>query len=157
MSTDVYQRITAWLTEQQIEFKALHHEPTRTSEAAAAARGEDVRIGGKAILMKINKTFRLLVLSAALKVDSRKVKDYFGTRRTRFATPDELSELTGVIPGAVPPFGSPINDLELYVDESILANDRIAFNAGSLTDSIIMSTKDYLELVKPKVIQFSKS
>ena len=157
MSTELYQRIVDWLTENGIEFKAMSHEPTRTSEASAAARGESVKIGGKAIVMKIDKTFRLLVLSAALKVDSRKVKDHFGTRRTRFATTEELAELTGAVPGAVPPFGAPITNLEMYVDESILANEKIAFNAGALTESIIMSTKDYLDLVKPKVISFSQA
>jgi prolyl-tRNA editing enzyme YbaK/EbsC (Cys-tRNA(Pro) deacylase) len=29
------------------------------------------------------------------------------------------------------------------VDASVLANQRIAFNAGSLTDSVIMPVEDY--------------
>lgn len=157
MSREVYQKIKAWLSEEGISFKSMSHEPTRTSEDSARARGEDVQIGGKAILLKVSKSFYLFVLSAALKVDSRKIKDHFGTGRTRFATPEELKELTGVVPGAVPPFGPPIIDLQLFVDESILANDRIAFNAGLLTESIIMSTKDYLELVKPEVFKFSQA
>ena len=56
----------------------------------------------------------------------------------------------------IPPFGRPIIELDIYVDESITRNDRIAFNAGSLTDSITMDTKDYLELAKPTIYIFSK-
>ena len=60
------------------------------------------------------------------------------------------------MPGCVPPFGRPILDLDLYVDEALLHNDRIAFNAGSLTDSIIMEMEDYVALAEPAVFAFSK-
>jgi len=79
----------------------------------------------------------------ARRLDSAKIKKALGAKRTRFATPEELHDLTGLVSGAVPPFGEPILSLPLYLDASILANDRIAFNAGSLTDSIIMSVDDY--------------
>jgi Ala-tRNA(Pro) deacylase len=52
----------------------------------------------------------------------------------------------------VPPFGPPILPLPLYVDEGIQANERIAFNAGSLTDSIVMAVPDYLRLAQPERI-----
>ena len=58
-------------------------------------------------------------------------------------------DLTGLVPGSVPPFGRPILDLELVVDESVLANERIAFNAGSLTESVIMATEDWREIARP--------
>ena len=85
----------------------------------------------------------LLVISAARRLDSAKLKRALGVKKTRFATADELHDLTGLVPGAVPPFGEPVLPLPLYVDASVLANQRIAFNAGSLTDSIIMSVDDY--------------
>ena len=43
--------------------------------------------------------------------------------------------------------GEPILPLPLHVDRSVLANDRIAFNAGLLTDSIIMATADWRRAV----------
>lgn len=134
----------------------MHHEPTRTSEASAKARGEDISIGGKALIMKIKGEFKLFVLSAALKIDSKKIKEFFHTKKTRFADAEELKSLTGLVPGAIPPFGRPILELDLYVDRSILENERIAFNAGSLTDSIIMNTKDYMMLSNPQIFHFSK-
>jgi prolyl-tRNA editing enzyme YbaK/EbsC (Cys-tRNA(Pro) deacylase) len=48
----------------------------------------------------------------------------------------------------VPPFGEPIVPLPLVADLGLLANDRVAFNAGSLTDSIIMSAEDYRRVAK---------
>ncbi|HVP11160.1 MAG TPA: hypothetical protein VMV94_08255 [Phycisphaerae bacterium] len=45
---------------------------------------------------------------------------------------------------------------DLFVDSSILENERIAFNAGSLTNSIIMNVQDYLHVAHPAVLSFSK-
>jgi len=66
-----------------------------------------------------------------------------------------LLELTGLPPGAVPPFGQPILPFELYVDESIRENAVIAFNAGELTTSLILSVEDYLRLAQPTIFRFS--
>ena len=116
------------------------------------ARGESVRIGGKALLIMTGDVFRLFVMSAALKLDNTALRHHFGTHRTRFATPEELMKLTGLVPGSVPPFGRPILPFDLYLDESIPSNDRIAFNAGSLTDSVIMSVADYLRIAQPAAV-----
>jgi Ala-tRNA(Pro) deacylase len=136
-------------------FREVHHAPTTTSEESARARGEDISIGGKAILMKVKDAFHLFVLSAALRVDSEAIRRRFGVKKVRFATPEELRERTGLVPGSVPPFGRPILDVDLYVDSSIPRNPRIAFNAGSLTDSIILGMDDYLRLARPEVFEFS--
>ncbi len=104
----------------------------------------------------MNDTLKLFVLSAARQLDSNAIKQRFGAKKTRFATADELRELTGLVPGSVPPFGQPVLPFELYVDESILENEKIAFNAGSLTDSIIMLVQDYERIAKPVVFRFSK-
>ena len=156
MGGEVHRRIRAYLQESGVHFRELHHEPTRTSEESARVRGEELRNGGKAILLKVDNVFRLFVLSAARKLDSSKVKQHFGVKRLRFATREELLELTGLEPGSIPPFGSPIFDMELFVDPSITENERIAFNAGSLTDSIIMNVKDYLRLAAPVIFDFSR-
>ena len=152
----VFDDITRHLIGHSIQFRAVHHEPTHTSEASAKARGEDISVGGKAIVLKVDDKFMLFVLSAALKVDSQKIREHFKAKKTRFATPEELMHLTGLVPGSVPPFGKPFIDLDLYVDSSIARNDVIAFNAGSLTDSIIMSTKDYLSVAQPTMLDFSQ-
>jgi Ala-tRNA(Pro) deacylase len=152
----VLDRIRDFLRDHEIAFRELHHEPTRTSEDSARVRGEDLRIGGKALLIKVDDEFRLFVLSAALRVDSQAIRVHLNARRTRFATAGELAELTGLVPGAVPPFGRPILPFALYVDLSITDNERIAFNAGSLTDSMFLAVDDYLRVAHAQVFRFSR-
>ena len=139
-------------------FREVHHPPTRTSEESAAARGEPLHIGGKALLMKgDDEQFRLFVLPADEKLDSQAIRQTLGLKKTRFASAEELLALTGLVPGSVPPFGRPILPFDLFVDQGIADNDRIAFNAGSLTDSIILSTVDYLRAAQPnQIFRFGK-
>src|ERR1700683_1157544 len=110
------ERIRSWLTAEGVQFREVHHEPTRTSEDSARARDEELRVGGKALLIKVDETYRLFVLSADRKLDSAAIKRHFGARKTRFATPEELMDLTGLVPGSVPPFGHPVLPFPLYAD-----------------------------------------
>lgn len=154
--SDVHQRILAWLEEQQASFRKVHHPPTFTSEESAAARGESLEVGGKALLLKCGQgPFKLFVMSAALRLDSAAVRRALGVNKVRFATAEELLELTGLVPGSVPPFGPPILPFELHADPSVLAQERIAFNAGSLTDSVVMASADWQRIAAPKVFSFT--
>jgi prolyl-tRNA editing enzyme YbaK/EbsC (Cys-tRNA(Pro) deacylase) len=147
--------IRDWLQRESVAFREAHHEPTRTSEESARARGEELRIGGKALLIKVDADFRLFILSADRKLDSSAIRAHFQAKKTRFASPEELMALTGLVPGSVPPFGSPILPFPLYADPSVFENQRIAFNAGSLTDSMVMPIDDYRRLANPEVFTFA--
>ena len=151
----ILNKIRSWLAAEQVTFREAHHEPTRTSEESARARGEEMRVGGKALLIKVDDTFRLFILSADRKLDSGAIRQHFSARKTRFATPDELMRLTGLVPGSIPPFGEPILPFPLYVDPSVFENDRVAFNAGSLTDSIVMPIDDNRRLAAAEVFTFA--
>jgi Ala-tRNA(Pro) deacylase len=153
----ILQAVRDLLTGNEIDFREVEHEPTLTSEESARARGEDLRLGGKALVIKTGDEFRLFVLSAALKADSSAIKARFRCKKIRFASAAELQQMTGLAPGSVPPFGKPILPFDLFVDRSILANERIAFNAGSLRHSIIINVSDYVRVAKPEIFDFSAS
>ena len=150
--TGVLQQLRAFLLENAVSFREIQHEPTLTSAASAEARGEELRVGGKALVVKIDDTFRLIVLPADRRLDSTALKQHFHAKKTRFANRDELQQLTGLVPGAVPPFGQPILPLPLYVDQALTTNERLAFNAGSLTTSFVMRMADYLQIANAQVI-----
>lgn len=135
-----------------VTYRELEHAPTYTSEESARARGEELRIGGKALLMKGGDDFSLFVLPADRRIDSQAIRRTLSLKRLRFASADELRAMTGLTPGSVPPFGRPLLPFDLYVDSGICENERIAFNAGSLTHSIIMSAADYLAIAAPKQV-----
>ncbi len=157
MSQTTLEQILAHLKAKNIAFREVEHNPTRTSEESAAARGEELNVGAKALLLRTDGVFRLFVLPADRKLDSTAIRRQLGVKKTRFATIEELHELTGLVPGAVPPFGGPILPFDIYADESVgTKTDRVAFNAGSLSHSIIMSASDWLAAAKPIRFKFVK-
>jgi Ala-tRNA(Pro) deacylase len=157
MSRNTLEKIRRVLHTADVAFREAHHEPTRTSEESAAARGEPLGVGAKALLLRTDEVFRLFVLPADRKLDSNAVRRHLGVRKTRFATLEELDELVGLVPGAVPPFGEPVLPFELYADEAVgMEYGKVAFNAGSLTDSIIMSASDWEAVARPTRFRFAK-
>src|SRR5215469_16653086 len=108
MDRMVLDRIRSRLAAERVPFSEAHHAPTRTSEESASASGAEQRVGGKALVIKVDDTFSLFVLTADRKLDSAAIKRHYGAKRTIFATSEELMMMTGLVPGSVPPFGEPI-------------------------------------------------
>lgn len=152
----VLEKIRQLFRLNEVPFKEISHSPTFTSEESARARGEELRTGGKALLMKVDLSYGLFVLPADRKIDSAAIKRELAIKSLRFASKEELLELTGLVPGSVPPFGEPILSFPLYVDSWITNNEKIAFNAGSLSVSHIVFVQDYLRIARPRVFTFSK-
>src|SRR5208283_485505 len=139
MNSDVsvHERLVRYLTEAGVSFRQLHHEPTPTSADAARVRGEPIGSGAKALLLKADDQFRVFVLPGDRRLDSASVKRQLGVDRLRFASKEELLAQTGLVPGAMPPFGQPVLPFELVAEETIgQIYPTVAFNAGSVIDSI---------------------
>ena len=54
----------------------------------------------------------------------------------------------------MPPFGN-LYDMDVYVAERLAHDGEIAFNAGTHTELIQMSYRDFERLVQPKVVRFA--
>ena len=145
----------------KVPYQSFEHEPVRTSEEAASVRPEySLAEGAKALIVCLKqkgipkeeeRRFIQVVVPGDKKFDTKKVKTLFDAKDIRFATEDEVRELTGGIePGGVPPFGN-LFGLPVVVDGSLLANKEIIFNAGDRRYSIAMKTADYQKVVKPRV------
>ena len=89
-----------------------------------------------------------------MKLDMKVVQELTG-EKCEFEEPAVISERFGLIIGGVPPFGNLLN-VETYFDEKVQDLERVAFNCGLKTESIIMSGRDLVRLVQPKFGNFSK-
>ena len=93
----------------------------------------------------------MLVISGYKRFDTDKVKRLLNAKDIRFATEEEVKEITkGVEPGGVPPFGN-LFGLKTVVDRSLFNNEKIIFNAGDRRFSIAMKSEDYKTLVNPEL------
>jgi len=153
-ATPVTERLVRWLGEAGIAFELVTHAPVRTSEEAARVRGTRLEDGAKALVVRAGERYVHCVLPAHRRVDNAALRSILGTRTLRFATPEELHQLTGCAPGAVPPFGN-LFGLPVFVDEELAARERIAFNAGSNAVSITMRADDFIRSSGATVSRFA--
>jgi Ala-tRNA(Pro) deacylase len=150
----VFERLSEKLLAAGATFTVTRHAPVFTSEEAAAIRGAPLCSGAKALVVKAGEEFVLLVVPADRKLDSKKARTRLGVKALRFASRDEVERLTGLQPGAIPPFGS-LFGLPTRCDPALGLNERINFNAGDHGVSISMTHSDYLTVERPDLVEMT--
>ncbi len=92
----------------------------------------------------------LAVVPGDTMVDFQAVKALLGSSYVAFASPDIAEQLAGSIAGTILPFTFN-KELELVVDPSLLENDEMYFNAARLDRSMVLNTRDYVAVAKPRL------
>ena len=161
----VFSRIIRLLGESKVKYEVIEHEPVLTCEDAAKIRGTSPDQGAKALVCVASyyakaskgkdKKPVLIVLPCSTRLDFKLFKKWQGVKDLRMATADEVKEITGLEVGSIPPIGT-VLDLPTFVDEKLLEQEEICFNAGLHTRSVLMSSEDYVEVVKPEVGRFAR-
>ncbi len=155
MMKDPYDAIVGLLDEAHIAYEKFEHEPVHTSEEAAAVRGVSMSQAAKALLFKTKENnFVLVVLPGDKRADSRRLKDYLGTKSIRFATPEEVETHMGCKIGSCYPLGV-IAGLRTLVDQSLSQNKEIFFNPGRHNISIKMKYADYVHLAHAEIVHLT--
>ncbi len=154
MQSTLTDKIIHFLEQHHVEFQRKDHAPTPTSQDSARERGEPIKIGAKALLVKAGTEFVLCVLPADRRLDTKKVKTILNSKTLDFASKEELFEKTGLIPGAVPPFGN-LMGLKMIVDTALFEEEYMAFNVATLTSSLKIKTVDYRRSVQPLIDSIS--
>ena len=61
---NLHEQLIAWLDESRVGYRLITHEPTPTSADSARARGVLLGCGAKALVVKADDVFRILVIPA---------------------------------------------------------------------------------------------
>ncbi|MFA4819469.1 MAG: YbaK/EbsC family protein [Candidatus Aenigmatarchaeota archaeon] len=141
------------LDKHDIEYKVLTHERVYTSEQAARIRGVPLSSGVKAMVVKSEKGFFLILVPGDKKIDFDRLRQKIG--KAKLASAEDVFRMTGCEVGSVHPFGN-LFGLQVFMDRHILDNQTVNFNAGLHEISINMSSRDMAEIIKPEIDEFSK-
>ncbi len=151
----VFERIRDLFARHGIPFEVLRHEPVYTSQQAAEVRGTPLASGAKALVCRGDDRFVMFVIPADRKLASGEARRAQGFRKLRFASREEVEQLTGLQPGAIPPFGS-LFGLTTLCDRRLGENQLINFNAGDHRISVSMRYEDYLRAEQPQLGTFAE-
>jgi Ala-tRNA(Pro) deacylase len=152
---NVLESIKKFLDENRVEYKCWTHAPVHTSEEAAKIRGTPIESGAKALVLRSEGKFLMVVIAGDKKMDLKKVKQAINSRRLSLATPEEVLQATHCVIGSIPPFGNLFN-IPVYLDKSLLRSPIINFNAGRHDTSIAMPVNDYKKTVKPVIVDVAQ-
>jgi len=138
------------LNDANVQYEVLHHPEAVTAQRIAEAEHVKGRHQAKVVMIKSGDQHLMMVLPADHQIDLVKVEKVIG----KAVSLDKEHELKSFFPdsaiGAMPPFGN-LYSLPTYVDKDLAAQDYIVFEAGTHTDAIKVSYRDYEKIVKPTV------
>lgn len=152
---DMYARLVAFLDERGAHYRLIDHAPEGRTEVVSLMRGNALAQAAKCIVLmvKIGKKvtrYVLAVVPGDAKVDLQAVKQLLGGTYVAFASTDIAERLAGSVTGTILPF-SFNEELELVVDPSLLENDEMYFNAARLDRSMVLRTREYVDVARPRI------
>jgi len=148
-------KLKEFLDDNKIKYVCITHSRAYTAQETAESAhipGKDL---AKTVIVKIDGEMAMAVLPAHDHVDLDLLKAAAGAKNVELANEREFKDLfPNCETGAMPPFGNLYN-MKVYVEESLTGDDQIAFNAGTHTELMQLSYRDFESLVKPRVVRLS--
>ena len=145
-------RLKEFLDSNNVKYVSIVHSLAFTALEIAQSAHIPARELAKTVIVKIDGDPTMVVVPAAYRVKLELLREAFDTPNVELAS--EL-EFSGLFPdcevGAMPPFGN-LYDLPVFVAESLTEDREIAFNAGSHSEVVKMSYRDFESLVQPSLV-----
>lgn len=135
-----------YLQSHPLHYDAVHHAHTDTSRAAARAAHQSESKVAKSLLLKDGDRYLLAVLPADRRLHFGQLHRLLD-RQVGLATEREVGEVfKDCALGAIPPAGL-LYDIDTVVDESLLEQDEVYFEAGDHENLIHMKQHDFRKLM----------
>lgn len=141
-----------FLTEKKIPFEVIKHSPAFTAQQIAANAHISGKQVAKTVIVKIDGKMAMMIEPAHIKIDLAAVKRQLNAQRVELASESEFrNRFPDCEIGAMPPFGN-LYGMDVFISDNISRDEFITFNAGTHSELLKMSYKDFYNLVHPKVV-----
>lgn len=148
--------VQRYLNNYGIPYHVIDHDAAFSAYDAARAAHVSQREFAKTVVVRIDGKFWMAVLRADHKINIHAIKAAFGAHEVHLAHEEDLSALFPDCElGAMPPFGN-LYGIPVLVDQALLSDEEIAFNACNHSRVIRLKLSDYLRLVNPLIGRYSQ-
>lgn len=139
-----------------VPYTVFPHVPAYTAQTEAAVTHIPGRDWAKPVACFADGQPIQAVVPADCLVDLERLAMLTGAMVIRLANEDELDWLYPECErGAMPPFG-PLYKQPVFVDQALATENRIAFNAGTHGDAVVMRFEDFAAITNPVVGRFAQ-
>ena len=143
-------KLRRFLDSHGVQYVSISHSPAYSAQAIAESTHIPGKELAKTVIVRIDDKFAMAVLPASSRVHLGHLKVAVSASHVELATEAEVENLfPDCEKGAMPPFGN-LYDIDVYVAAQLTEDEEIAFSAGSHTEVVRMSYKDFDRLVMPK-------
>jgi Ala-tRNA(Pro) deacylase len=140
-----------FLRQARVPYTTFSHPEAFTAQNEAAVSHVPGRSWAKIVVCIADTEPVLAILPAPFRLDLEQLRVLTGASAIRLASEHEFQALyPDCEPGAMPPFGN-LYLQRVFVDQSLVGETDMAFNAGTHTDAIRMHYADFAELARPVV------
>jgi Ala-tRNA(Pro) deacylase len=148
--------VQEFLRRSNVPYAVFPHARAYTAQEEAAVTHVPGRDWAKAVVCFIDGEPVQAVVPADLEVDLDWLASVAGATSIRLAGEDELRWLYPDCEcGAMPPLG-PLYRQDVFVDETLAAEEQIVFNAGTHADAVSMRYEDFAAIAHPIVGKFAR-
>jgi Ala-tRNA(Pro) deacylase len=143
-----------YLNDNEVKYICINHSPAYTAQEIAASAHVPGRELAKTVIFKLDGKLKMAVVPANESIDFERLAKLAGAHNAELADEGEFQDLFPYCEtGAMPPFGN-LYDMDVYVDEELTKDEKIAFNAGSHNELMQIEYEDFEDLVHPRIGSF---
>ena len=148
--------LQSYLDELGVRYRLLHHDTSYTASQLAEAEHVPGRMVVKPVIVNADGQFVMCALPASHRIDMEALKRQLDAEEVSLAEEGKLAELFPDCElGAEPPIGR-LYGLTTLMDESLLADDRVTFQAGTHCDAVTMTLAEYRRVAQPELAYFGR-
>lgn len=145
-------KIQKFLEKEKVKYEAISHRTVYTAFDKAQTLRLPEKIIGKTLVVKIDKQFGIVLISANKNLDKEKLKKLAKAKKIDFAQESWIKKnLKGVKIGGVPPFGI-LWKLPTFADKYFLAQSKVILNGGDYNWSIKISPASLKKLIPDLIV-----
>ncbi|PWG65531.1 aminoacyl-tRNA deacylase [Sediminicurvatus halobius] len=146
------QSLRQFLNQAGVGYLVIQHPPAATAAEVAELTRIPGRCFAKTVVLSLDRELLLMVLPVMRQVPLEALASALDAT-PRLATE---AEFRGSFPdcdlGAMPPFGG-LFGLRTLCSDELAEQERIAFNAGSATEVMVLDWDDYARLARPELLE----
>jgi len=148
--------VQTFLDEMGINYHSSRHPAAYTAQDLASIEHVPGRQVIKPVVVRVDGQLMMCALPASYRIDLDALKKQLAAADVSIVDESMLKKLfPGCELGAEPPIGR-LFDMPTIMDESLVGDARVTFQAGTHSDAVTMSLVDYRRAAQPEMGYFGR-
>lgn len=149
-------QLHSFLDQLGVHYHVSRHDTAYTAQDLAATEHIPGRRVIKPVVVRADGQFVMCALPASYRIDFDELRDQLQARDLDLVDEPSLARLFPDCEiGAEPPIGR-MYGLPTLMDESLIADDHVTFQAGTHQDAVTMTLADFRRVAQPEVAHFGR-